>query len=89
MIETLLESVAINNLLTGIVNRSMKNMMIEHARSRGASEAWIDGLKDMHARTVHQVVSLIYGEPEAPAAGPTEFQKKLMAFKNQLASSKT
>lgn len=64
MIETLIDRVALSNLLNKMVERSAKNMMLTHARSRGATEAWIDSIKNLSADGVSHVVTVVYGEPD-------------------------
>lgn len=50
-------------ILSDIVERGMKQMVMDHARERGAPEDLLTELEAMNSRTAWAVVSLLYGEP--------------------------
>lgn len=55
------------NLLIDTADKMMKEIMIKHAKSCGATEDWLDGLKDLNGITTYLVISILYGEPNIPA----------------------
>jgi hypothetical protein len=51
-------------ILEELVDRGMKQMAINHAKEKGATDEWLSGLDDLESQVVWRVVTLLYGEPE-------------------------
>lgn len=50
-------------ILSDIVERGMKHMVINHARERGAPADLLAELEPMNSRAAWAVVTVLYGEP--------------------------
>ena len=53
-----------DKILIDFVNRSMKQIITNHAQDRGAPDEWIKSLDNLSSMTLYHVVSICYGEPE-------------------------
>lgn len=56
----------VDPVLMGIISRSMKQLYIDHARKKGATEDWIKSLENLDWQSVCYAIGVCYGDPETP-----------------------
>ena len=61
--DTLSQNEEYDQVLLDILERGMKEIYLNHARKMGATDEWIDSIKDSGSFSIAQVVSVIYGDP--------------------------
>ncbi len=53
----------LDHVLLDILERGMKQIYINHARNKGASEEWLKTLEPLGSTSVAFAVHVIYGDP--------------------------
>ena len=52
----------VDPIIWNLVDRTMKKMMLDHAKKCGASEKFLSDIEDKDFRVVYHVVYICYGE---------------------------